>query len=169
MISRVLSVLARELREMVAPTVFFVLTLNLLVLTVAVLSDGHVVSAISHASACVGALLVGKAFLLADKVPALKRLASKPLIPAALWIAAVYYAIATALHLVERLISAATNSQGFLFRAKQDVASFDPALFLIVQLWLALLLIGYSLGSLAVRRFGRERLLSQAIPPRGDG
>jgi hypothetical protein len=154
MVRKTLSFLATEFKEMLPPTLYFLVTLNLLVLTVSLLSDGHVVSAICHASACIAALLVGKAFLLADKLPWMERQSKKPLISAAIWSAACYYLIATALHVAERLISAALDSRGFLFRLSEDVVAFDFTLFIVVQLWLALLLIVYSIASIAVARYG---------------
>lgn len=154
MVSKALSFLAKEFREMLPPTLFFLVTLNLLVLTVSLLSDGHVVSIICHASASIAALLVGKAFLLADKLSWVREQSQKPLISAAVWSAACYYLIATALHVAERLISAALDSRGFLFRLNEDVVAFDFTLFIVVQLWLALLLIIYSMASIAAARFG---------------
>ena len=149
---KALSFLASEVREMLPPTLSCLVFFNLLVLTVALLSDGHVVSVVSHASACLGALLVGKAFLLADKFPWIERHAKKPLLVATAWSVLIYYAIATALHLAERLISAATDSRGFLFRAREDAAQFDLTLFLVIQLWLALFLFVYAAGSLILTR-----------------
>ncbi|NJN06259.1 MAG: hypothetical protein HC814_07695, partial [Rhodobacteraceae bacterium] len=72
--------LLREAREMAPPTFFFLIVLNLLVLTVAMLSDNHVISTVSFASACLGALLIGKAFLLAEHLPILEKHAKKPLL-----------------------------------------------------------------------------------------
>jgi hypothetical protein len=167
--NRMIPWLAHEAQQMLPPTIFFLIWLNLIVLTVALLSDDHQLSAISHSSACVGALLIGKAFLLADKLPFMDRHVDRPLIHRALWSALIYFAMILALHLAERLISAATNSQGFLFRAKADIASFEWSLFLVVQLWLAVLLIIYSIVRMTVREIGparvRDVLLASPPPP----
>lgn len=143
---------------MLPPTIFFILCLNLIVLTVALLSDDHELSAVSHASACVGALLIGKAFLLADRLPLMRRYSNRPLIVGALWSALIYLVIVSILHLAERIISAATDSRGLLFTAKADIASFDWPLFLVVQLWIALLLVIYSVIRAAVRAIGLSRV-----------
>lgn len=155
---------------MLPPTIFFILCLNLIVLTVALLSDDHELSAVSHASACIGALLVGKAFLLADKLPLVSWLKDRPLIVGALWSALIYFVIVFILHLAERLISAATDSQGFLFRAKADIAGFDWSLFLVIQLWFALLLVVYSVIRAAVRAIGPARIREVLLvhPPAPD-
>lgn len=156
--NRAISWLAHEVQQMLPPTVFFLVSLNLIVLTVALLSEDHELSAVSHISACVGALLIGKAFLLADKLPFMHRHINRPLIVGALWSALIYFLMILVLHLAERMISAATNSQGFLFRAKADIASFDWSMFLVVQLWVALLLIVYTVVRVTVRAIGPMRI-----------
>jgi len=45
-----------------------------------------------------------------------------------------------------------------LFTAKADIASFDWPLFLVVQLWIALLLVIYSVVRAAVRAIGLSRV-----------
>ncbi len=150
--------LLREAKEMAPPTFFFLIVLNLLVLTVALLSDNHVVSTVSFASACLGALLIGKAFLLAEHLPMLEKHAKKPLLVATLWYSTFYLAIGTCLHLAERLISAATGGQGFLFTAKEEVSHFDAGFFALIQLWLAFFVLIYTFASISWRRYGRNRL-----------
>jgi hypothetical protein len=137
---------------------FLPIALNLLVLTVAMLSDNHVISTVSFASACLGALLIGKAFLLAEHLPMLEKHAEKPLLIATLWYSATYIAIGTCLHLAERLISAATGGQGFLFTAKEEISRFDLGFFALIQLWLVVFVLIYTFASISWRRYGRDRL-----------
>ncbi|MFC3613939.1 hypothetical protein ACFORG_09240 [Lutimaribacter marinistellae] len=165
MAGKIGKVLARELREMLPPTLFFLGSLNILVLTVGILSDDHVPSTVSQVSATIGALLIGKTFLLADKIPLMAQLDRRPLLTASLSAAGLYYVIATVLHIAERLISAATDSRGFLFRAKAELAAFDLPLFLVVQLWLAFLLVVYALAARTLRRLGRENVRRHLLQP----
>ncbi|GGH21124.1 hypothetical protein [Cribrihabitans marinus] len=143
---------------MLAPTLFFFVCFNLIVLTVALLSDDHELSAVSHISATIGALLVGKAFLLADRLPFTNRFIGHPLIYGALWSALIYFAMTIVLHLAERLLSAATGSRGFLFTAKADVATIDWPMFLVVQLWLALLLVVFAISRAATNAIGPRNI-----------
>lgn len=156
--SKIAAVVRHEVRQMLPPTLFFVVWLNLLVVTVAVLSDDHELSAVSHVSAIVAALLIGKAFLLAEKLPITRVRPGRPLIHTALWSALVYLLIALALHLVERLISAATDSRGFLYRAKADVLEFDWPMFVVVSVWLTLLLVVYAVGHALITAIGPKRI-----------
>jgi hypothetical protein len=80
MAREVVSFVAREFHEMAAPTAYFLLVLCLLVVTVAQLSENDEQSVISYATAAVGALLLGKAFLIADHLPWLKGRKSMPLL-----------------------------------------------------------------------------------------
>lgn len=91
-------------------------------LTIALLSDSHEFSFVSQIAASVAALLIGKAFLLADKLPFFHRYAGHPLIDNVLWKTALYFVVTLTLHLPERLVSAATDSRGFLYAAKADAA-----------------------------------------------
>lgn len=156
--NKVTAFLVNEFREMLPPTLYFLAAFNLIVLTVALLSDNHELSAISHITACIGALLVGKAFLLADKLPYFHRYANQPLVYNALWKAMLYFTVTLALHLAERLISAAMSSKGLLFVADGDVATFDWSMFAIVQLWLGLLLVLYAAAGEAIAAIGRNRI-----------
>ena len=155
-----------ELQQMGPPTLFFLVSFNLITLTVAFLSEKHEVSMISHITATIGALLVGKAFLLADKLPFFTRYANKPLVYETLWKAFLYFMVTILLHIGERTLSAATDSKGFLFRSKADVAAFDWHLFIIVQLWLALLLVIYSVVAGVIKGVGAGRLRQMFLAQR---
>ena len=159
-----------EVGAMLPPTLFFLVGFNLLVLTVALLSDGHTVSAVSHAKATVGALLVGKAVLLAEMLPFMQRFAGRPLIHGIAWKVTVYVAAAMAVHLAERLVSAALGPQGLAAGAERDLAGIDWRAFLVVQLWLVLLFVVYTVARETAAALGPERVrelfLGRRQPPR---
>lgn len=76
MAGRLISGIAHEIRHMLPPTIFFMVCFNVLVLTLDTLSPYG--REISHASATVGALLIGKAVLLAEMQPFLHRYLCAP-------------------------------------------------------------------------------------------
>jgi hypothetical protein len=154
---RVLSTVLHEARRMLPPTLFFLVCLNLLVLTVTLLSDDHEVSAVSHAVASVGALLIGKAVLLSDMLPFVDRHRGRPLIYATLWKASLYLAVAMTLHLLERLFSLATGSPGLVAGAEDAARQIDWAHFLVVQMWLAILFLIFVAFRETVREIGPAR------------
>jgi len=125
MANRAISFIATELRDMLPPPLVFLVAFNLQVPAVALLFNDHELSAVSHFTASVGALPVGKAFL-----------------------------IALVRHAAERLLTAATGSRAFLYVAKADAAGFDLPVFAVIHLWLLLLLFVFAVFGKAVEHFG---------------
>jgi hypothetical protein len=157
MARRIATTLVHEFRHMLPPTLFFFVCFNLLVLTVALLSDRHQVSALSHVAATVGALLVGKAVIVAEMLPVFERHSSRPLIYPTLWKAFLYFAAAFALHLAERLIGIAAGGYAALGAAESQIRGIDWGHFAIVQLWLAILILVYVAFRETVRALGAGR------------
>ena len=128
MTGRLVSGIAHEIREMLPPTIFFMVCFNLLVLTLNTLSPE--VRDISHASATVGALLIGKAALLAELLPFLHRYAKRP------------------------VIYAGSVEAGLA----SDLVTFNWDHFWIVQMWLAILLLVYMGFQDLVRAVGSDKV-----------
>jgi hypothetical protein len=158
MVNRVASTVLHEARRMLPPTLFFLVSLNLLVLTVSVLSGDQEVSAVSHAVASIGALLMGKAVLLAEMLPFFNRCSGNPLIYATLWKAFLYFAVTFVLHLLERLVAHANDADGVISGIEGAVRLIDWGEFLIVQMWLAILFLVFVAVREAVREIGPARV-----------
>jgi hypothetical protein len=156
MIGRIARTLGHELRRMLLPTIFFLVGFNLIVLTVALLSDHREISGVSHLKASIGALLVGKAVLLAEMLSILNRYAERPLVYGTVWKASIYVLVAMAIHLAERLVSAATRVGGFAAGAESEIAGIDWSHFWAVQLWLVVLFFIYVGVRETIRALGSE-------------
>lgn len=156
MTGRVISGIAHEIRRMLPPTIFFMVCFNLLVLTLDTLSPD--VRDISHPSATVGALLIGKAVLLAELLPFLHRYAKRPLIYGMFWKTLVLYLVTTALHLLERMISARVHAGSVEAGLAADLVAFNWEHFWIVQMWLAILLLAYMGFQDLVRAVGSDKV-----------
>jgi hypothetical protein len=161
----VLGFVGRELRTALPPTLYFLAAFNVLAATVAMIARGEAASIGSHAAVSVGALIAGKAVLLADRLPFFNRYPHKPLIWNVMWKAALYVAVTMALRLAERLISAALAPEGFSVAFSGEVAHFDWARFWAVQMWLAILFLTYSALREAVGVIGRKRALAIFFAP----
>lgn len=151
------SKILHEARAMLPPAIFFLVSFNLLALTVALLDDGEEISVVTHAAACIGALLVAKAVLLSDMTPFVNRFSDRPLFHKTIWKAFLYFAATFVLHLAERLLSAATNQYGFLAGVEGEVSQFNWTHFWVVQMWLALLFPIYTGLREVVREIGPDR------------
>jgi hypothetical protein len=156
--NRFASIALHEVRLILAPTIFFFVCFNLLVLTIALFSQGHSSSLVSHGAATVGALVVGKAVLVTDKLPFFNRYPEKPLIYNTVWKALLYVAATLVFRLAEKLLAAATNDYGFSVGVSEAVDQFSWARFWAIQMWLAVLFLLYSAVREMTNVIGKQRL-----------
>ena len=107
----------REWLEMLPPTIFFFVGFNFIVLTTNLLVAQYLVAVSSFMLATLGALVVGKAVLVADKLPFLRRYDRAPLIQPILFKTAVYWVVVFLVRILERFVHFALegNSLGEFF------------------------------------------------------
>jgi hypothetical protein len=134
----------REVRTVVPPTVFFIVTFNILAFTVALIARGDSGLAPTYAAATIAALICGKAVLIADKLPFFNRYPDKPLIWNAAWKAGLYVLVAMIFRFLERTVSAVISQYGFAAGVHEEIVAFSWPRFWAVQIWLLLLFLGYS-------------------------
>ena len=135
--------LLREFLEILPPTIFFIIGFNLIVLTTNLLLSNYGAQFGSFMLATVSALIVAKALLIANAMPAIRRYDRAPLIRPILFKTAFYWAAVFIVHLLEEWIRYRLGAQyvfgGFV---PHQIATFSWAHFIAVQLWiLALFLI----------------------------
>jgi hypothetical protein len=155
----------REVRHALPPTLFFLVSFNIIVLTVALLTAGTAAPITIHASATVAALVCGKAVLVADRLPFFNRYPDRPLIWNAGWKAGLYVLVTLVFRLLERLLAAATNEYGFAAGVQEEVSHFSWPRFWAVQIWLVLLFLGYSAFRELVGELGRTRITAMFFGP----
>jgi hypothetical protein len=151
------TILAREIKEAVPPTIFFLWLFHLIALTRAVLLDDYSASALRATVATVGALIVAKAILLVEALP-IARLFQSRLILNALWKTLLFGTVAMLFRFVEELIP--------LIRHADSVVAALDALdeeivwpqFWVFQLWLFSALLFYCLASELVRMVGAAKV-----------
>ena len=102
--SRLLVFVVKELREVLPPTLFFAVGFNLIVLTTNLILADYLVSFGSFMVATVTALVVGKAVLVANAMPFLRRFDSAPMIQPVLFKTIVYWAVVFLVRFLEKLI-----------------------------------------------------------------
>jgi hypothetical protein len=157
--------LVREFYHILPPTLFFLVSFNVIVLTVALISGEGVANLPNHATATVAALVCGKAVLIADAMPFFNRYPEKPLIWNTAWKAALYVSVTLTLRLAEKLLSAATGDYGFASGVEHEVAAFEWPRFWAVQLWLVILFLAYAGFGELVREIGRARIIGMFFGP----
>src|SRR6476469_7734645 len=101
---RALAFVVREFEEMIPPTLFFAAGFNLIVLTTQLFLDDYRQQFVGFMVATTTALVVGKAVLLANALPFLRRFDRAPLIQPILFKTAVYFAVVFLLRVLEKII-----------------------------------------------------------------
>ena len=109
--SRVRAVIAREIREALPATIFFLFLFHMVALTKAVSLEEYDITALRATGATVGALIVAKAILLVDALP-IASLFSGTLIFQMLWRTLLYGSVTLLFRLVEEFIPLALHHGG---------------------------------------------------------
>lgn len=155
--SRVWALVAKEIREALPATIFFLCLFHLIGLTKAVLLDEYSFTAFRAMSATVGALIVAKAVLVVEAL-AIARLFSVRRIYNILWRTLLYGSVALLFHCVEELIPLVSKYGGVIQAMKAMITEVSWALFAVIALWIICGLFLYTLVSDLVRVVGPDKV-----------
>jgi hypothetical protein len=173
--SRIATFLIKELKEVLPPTLFFAVGFCLIELTTQLILDDYLVRFANYMVAVGVALFVGKAVLIANLLPFLRRFDTAPLIWPVLFKSAVYTLMVLLVRFLERLLEYWLGG-GRISELPEYVSThFGWHRFAANQLWIFVLFLIYtSISELSVRLghgelfrlfFGRRSLRS-AMPHR---
>jgi hypothetical protein len=101
---KILSAIKRELLEIIPPTFFFFVAFNVLTYTKKLMLEQYGIEFSGFVTAAVGALIVAKVVLLADRIPFINKYPDKPLIYNAAWKTVIYVLVALIVRFLEYLI-----------------------------------------------------------------
>jgi len=151
---RVLAFIAKEFREIVPPTLFFLVGFNLIVLTGHLVIDDYRRQLFNYMLATTTALVVGKSVLLANALPFLRRFDGAPLIAPILFKTLVYFIVVLIVRLIEELVEywvgGGSLSGTFLHLQQQ----FAWRRFAAVQIWIFALFVVYTTAAELAELFG---------------
>jgi len=143
-INKVLRKIGEEFRHMLAPAIFFAIGFNLVVSSMNLILSEYFVSFGNFMLATAAALVVGKAVLVADAMPMLRRFDAAPLIQPILFKTFAYWLFV----FIARLLEAAVE---YLFRTGHITGFADFVLeqfswhkFLFIQIWILVLFLLYT-------------------------
>jgi hypothetical protein len=150
--------LLHEAREALPPTIFFFVSFNFIVLTSDLLVAQYLVAASSFMLATLAALVVGKAVLVANKMPLLRRYDRAPLIQPILFKTALYWVTVFFARLLERFVHFARegNPPGDFFPYLMTTFSWHR--FSAISLWILVLFLIYVTASEFSQLFGPGEL-----------
>ena len=174
--SKLLGILKSEFLELLPPTIFFLIAFNIILLTNALMLEQYGIDGWALSKAAIGALIAGKAVLIADKLPFINKFPDKPLIYNVAWKTAVYVAAALLFRYIEHVVEFMWDQGGFLAANKEFWSNAVWPRFLATHIWLVVLFLAYSTSRELIRVMGRERVLQiffgnparhAPIPPTG--
>lgn len=147
----------KELLEMVPPTAFFILVFQVVVLTRSAIGGAEGVSMTTTASALVGALIVGKAVLIADSTPLFHWFRERALILNVAWRTLLYLCVTLVLQLLEEYLPLVSRYGGMGAALEHLGEEIDWKVFWVTHLAFALFLAFYSFATALIEVVGGDR------------
>jgi hypothetical protein len=156
--SRIGARLLHEAREAIPPTIFFFIGFNFIVFTTNLLLADYAVAVSSFMLATVAALVVGKAVLVANAMPYLRRYDRAPLIQPILYKTAFYWVVVFLARLLERFVhfSLEGNPPGDFI--PYLITTFSWHRFSAISLWIFALFLIYVTATEFSHLFGPGEL-----------
>jgi hypothetical protein len=162
--SKAMTAVKHELRELLPAMIFFLIAFHMLSLTKALLLDNYDITPTSSTIATVSAIIVAKTILLIDHT-ALARLFSSRLLYNLLWKTVLFGTIAVLFRQVEELVPVVLKHGDLGAAIRENLDSVSSNRFLIIHMWLYTLLFIYALASEAVRMVGRDGAWAVLLGP----
>lgn len=151
--------LKEEFFALLPPTIFFFVALHIVAFVRVLMLKGTGISPLSSISVAVAALILGKAVLLADLLPAINRFPDKPLIYNVVWKTLIYLSMASVIHYLERLIDFWRQAGSLVGGNKALLAEMIWPHFWAIQIILLVLIVMYCTMHELARVIGREKVL----------
>jgi len=147
-----------EFLAMLPPTIFFFVMLHIVALIRVLMTKGTGLAPFSTISIAVAALILGKAVLIADMLPAINRYPDKPLIYNVAWKTVIYLVVAGIIHYLERLYDFSREAGGVVAGNEKLLAELVWPHFWAVQILLLVLIVMYCTARELVRVIGKEKI-----------
>ena len=154
-----------EFFKVLPPTIFFFVTLHIIAIVRMLLATGTTYTSLSTMSILIASLILGKAVLLADMLPAINRYPDKPLIYNVIWKTLIYWIVAGLIHYLERLYDFAREAGGIVAGNHKLLAEIVWPHFWAIQIILLTLIVLYCTGRELVRVVGREKVVRMFFGP----
>lgn len=162
---RVWEKVEEEFIAVVPPTLFFFVALHVVALIRDLMAKAAGIHPASTLSIAVASLILGKAVLVADMLPAINRYPEKPLIYPVAWKTMLYLLVSLLIHYVERLVDFARQAGGLMAGNEKLFAEIVWPHFWAIQIVLLLLILLYCTTRELVRVIGRDKVIRLFFGP----
>jgi hypothetical protein len=133
----------KEFKEIVPPTLFFAAGFNIIVITTQLVLDDYFVQIGSFLIATATALVVGKAVLVANALPFLRRFDRAPLIQPIMFRTLVYFAVVFVVRFLEKIIEYWFGGGTLAAIPEYMTEHFSWHRFAAIQIWIFVLFLIY--------------------------
>ena len=132
-----------QVKHALPPTIFFLFGFNLILWTKRLILQEHGVEFSGFFTAIFAALLVGKAVLVTDNLPFMRRFDGAPMIQPILFKSAIYWVCVLIVRLAEELVRFVAAGGATADFVDHLLDQFPLARFLSIQIWLMVLFLVY--------------------------
>jgi hypothetical protein len=141
--SGVLAFIIKEFKELIPPTVFFAVGFNIIALTMQLVLDDYFVRFAKFIVVTSAALVVGKAVLVANALPFLRRFDRAPLIQPILFKTAIYFVVVLLVQILERIVEYLLGGGTMAGISEYVSENFSWHRFAAIQIWIFVLFLLY--------------------------
>jgi len=149
----------KEFKEIIPPTLFFAVSFNIIVLTTQLILDDYFVRFGSFLVATTAALVVGKAVLVANALPLMRRFDKAPLIQPIMFKTLVYFAVVFVVRFLEKIIEYGFSGGTLAGIPQYVMEHFTWHRFAAIQIWIFLLFLIYVTATELNALFGDGELV----------
>jgi len=132
-----------QVKHVLPPTIFFFVGFNLILWTKRLILEEHGVEFSGFLTATFAALLVGKAVLVTDNLPFMRRFDGAPIIQPILFKSAIYWVCVFIVRIAEGLVHFLWGGGSLTDFPAHLIGHFSWARFLSIQIWLMVLFLIY--------------------------
>jgi hypothetical protein len=157
--SKLTTKVKEEFLAILPPTIFFFVALHIVRFIRVLMLKGTGIVPLASVSIAVGALILGKAVLIADLLPPINRFPDKPLFYNIAWKTLIYLVVATVIHYLEHLIHFWRQAGGLAAGNEKLLAEIVWPHFFAIEIILFLLIAIYCTMHELARVLGKEKMV----------
>jgi len=156
--SKASAIVKEEILALIPPTIFFFVTIHIVMLVRILMLEGTGISPVASMSAALAALILGKAVLITDMLPFIDLFPHKPLIYNISWKTLIYFLLATIIHYLERLVEAWRKAGGLAAANQKLLAQMVWSHFWGIQIIILTLIVMYCTIHELGRTIGKDKM-----------
>ena len=162
-VQKILKTVKRELLEVVPPMIFFFVAFNVITYTKKLMLEQYDIQFSGLVTAAVGALIVAKVVLIADRIPFINKYPDKPLIYNVVWKTVIYILVTFIVRFLEFLIPLWWKFRDLSLGFDHLLAETIWPHFWAIQIWLFCLFFVYVSFRELARTLGEEKFFQMFL------